>query len=218
MSNQKPNFDVIIPENEREDRYHHFLDDSGNLMKTDILTGEVISSSHNYAAGLEPGKQLDASFTNELKGRRKYWTYNEVYRDLICNLLAQGKTFSEITKMRGFPGMSVIAQWRAGHSDFEAAIRGARKMGADFYADKIAESLEEGRTLNKDEIPAEKLYYDKLKWLAEKADPEQYGNRTTIAGDKDAPLTLIVDTGIRRDGPDEIENEIIEGEFHEHKG
>lgn len=218
MSNQKPNFDVIVPENEREDRYHHFLDEQGNLMKTDILTGEVVSTAHNYAEGMEPGKQLEPSFALELKDKRKFWSYNDTYRDLICNLLATGKTFTDISKMRGFPGVSVIAQWRAAHSDFEDAIRAARRMGADYYADKIADSLEEGRVLNKDEIPAEKLYYDKLKWLAEKADPDQYGNRTKISGDKNAPLTLIVDTGIQRTGPTEVENEIIEGEFHEHKG
>lgn len=198
----------ILEMEDNEKHYHHFMDKDGNLLRTNLLTGEVVQTSPRFEDGLIPGKQMDPHF---IKGNSRYWHYSAVYKDLIANHIAEGKTLSAISKLPGMPSTSIIAQWRAKHPELEDAIRAARKQQADFYADKIADQVDETRELSKDEIPAEKLYYEKLKWLAEKADPDQYGNRTKISGDADAPLTLVVDTGIRRDKPKEIDN-IVEAE------
>lgn len=200
---------ALIPSDDTEDRYYYHTDENGNLHKIDSKTGNVISSSPRFEDGLIPGKQMDPSF---IKGNSRYWHYNEIYRDLIANHIAAGKTITEICKLPGFPSSSILARWRAQHEDFNEAILAARKMRAEHYADKIAESLEETKELDKEQVPAEKLYYDKLKWLAEKNNPAEYGSKVVHAGDSDNPLQLIVDTGIDRKKEEPV---TIEGEYYE---
>ena len=67
--------------------------------------------------------------------------------------------------------------------------------------------------IDKDEVSALKLRTDLYKWGAEKANPNEYGVQTKITGDNNAPLQIVVDTGIKR----EEDNEYIDGELSEEK-
>jgi hypothetical protein len=115
---------------------------------------------------------------------------------------------TEISKMPGFPSMGVIARWRAENEEFDKMVVMARKARAELFQDKIIASVDED--VDKDDVPSEKHKFDKLKWLAEKNDPDTFGNKTRISGDSSAPLQIIVETGIMRsEEPKPVEGEVV---------
>lgn len=63
--------------------------------------------------------------------------------------------------------------------DFIRNIDEARKSRAEFWVSKIAESVD--KDFDKEDIPSEKLKFDKLMFLAKADNPERYGgNKSKI--------------------------------------
>lgn len=60
--------------------------------------------------------------------------------------------------------------------EFGTQIDEARKARADFWVSKIVTSIDKDFT--KDEIPNERLKFDKLQFLARADNPERYGNNS----------------------------------------
>ncbi len=61
---------------------------------------------------------------------------------------------------------------------FRKELEEARKARAEVWHEKIAESALQ--VVEKDEVPGERLKFDKLKWLAEKDNPDRYGDKKTV--------------------------------------
>jgi hypothetical protein len=61
-------------------------------------------------------------------------------------------------------------------SDFAQNIAEARRMRADVWVSKIAQDIDAEYT--KDEIPNQRLRFDKLQFLARADNPDKYGNNT----------------------------------------
>jgi len=199
---------------DKPDRYFHYMDDDGRLHVVDLLTGDIVKSAPEFEKGLVPGQRMSPQF---IKGNSQFYQYNKIYCDLICQMISEGKTLTDIGKMPGFPSTSIIAQWRTRHEELENGIRAARRARAEGYADKIAESLEETRELNKDDIPAEKLYFDKLKYLAEKNDPQTYGTKN--AGEHTpTQVNMVINTGVPLDDDDSPVTIEVEDESNKRKG
>ena len=184
----------------KEDQFHYFTDEKGNLHKEDILTGEIVSSAPQFEKGLVKGNRMSPEFIKGNGGTG--WQYSPLYRDLICQRISEGKTITEISKLPGFPSTSIIAKWRATHDDLNEHLVAAKAMRAELHHDKIAAALEGMRDLGKDEVPAEKLYIDTNKWLAEKNDPATYGNKIQHSGDSKQPLTMVISTGVPSSEPE----------------
>jgi len=111
-----------------------------------------------------------------------------------------------------------FVQWMITFPQFESAVKEARKQRADSYRSVIHERLYtdeikyegpddlEGtptgkkvlRVIHKDDVPSEKLMFDKLKWLAEIDNPEKYGTKVKHEGGSVMPVQIVVDTGIKQ--------------------
>jgi len=178
---------------DKDDRYFHYMDDDGKLHVVDLITGNVVKSAPDFEKGLVPGKPMSPQF---IKGSSQFYRYTPVYKDLIAQRIAEGMTMTDISKMAGMPSTSIIAKWRIEHPDLNDAILAARKARAEVYADKIAESVDETRELKKDDIPAEKLYFEKLKYLAEKNDPHTYAARPSGEQAGPAQVNMVINTGV----------------------
>ena len=169
------------------------LDEDGKLTKVNLSTGEV-------------------EFCNEDLPVKQYWTYSEAYCDIICKLLCE-KTLSQICKLPGMPPVSVISYWRTKNPEFAKRMRESKKMLAETkYHDAIVDSTEikyddkgEMIPLDPRNVPVDKLQFDRLKWLARVNDPEVYGEKMQLSGNKDAPLQIVIDTGIRREEDKSLE-------------
>lgn len=168
--------------------------ETGKLEKMDTSSGEIFKPEQFYS-----------------HPTAKKYNLEDAYK--VCAMLRSGLPLVAIANKDGLPSAETLYSWKKHHPDFALAMKEAREYSAEAYAYKalqVSEGLKkmqedtEGNLIevtlpyNKDEVAGAKLQVDTFKWMAEKMDPETYGNRTKISGDADQPLTIIVDTGIRR--------------------
>jgi len=118
-----------------------------------------------------------------------------------------------------------FVQWIVKYPQFDNAVKEARRQRADsfrsiiherMYTDEVDDiGMSTGkkviRTLYKDEVPGEKLIFEKLKWLAEMDNPEKYGAKVKHEGGNVMPVQIVVDTGIRKT-PDVVETTTVKNQ------
>ncbi len=107
----------------------------------------------------------------------------------VCDLIAEGKNTNEIGRMEGMPSASTIASWTWTYPEFYELFDKAREFGTHAMAYKCAEDIE---SCPKDAgaLAKLKIKMDFYKWFIGKLNQRKYGDRTTIAGDKENPLML----------------------------
>ena len=188
-----------VEEDVPEDTYY-YTDATGRVHLASVLTGEVIKSTPDEAAGYIEGNRLSPQFE---KGNGVTWHYSKLYHDLVAEKIIEGLSLTQISRLEGFPNLTILTKWRAQYPAFNEAITLARKAKAQKYEDMIEDSLEATRKLKKDEIPAEKLWLDKAKWLAEKHDPQTYGTKRESTTEGSAPVHMTINTGVPLDEGDQ---------------
>jgi len=127
--------------------------------------------------------------------------FNAEDADTICYALSEGQSLLSICNAMGL-AYSTAKQWERDHPEHAANVARAREAGCHALADQslqIADTPELGvvRTTKPDGGVEErfedmtshrKLQIDTRKWLLSRWLPKVYGDRTTLAGDPDAPL------------------------------
>lgn len=93
------------------------------------------------------------------------------YLELISNGYSENVALKEL----GFP-KPLYLKLLMEDLDFIQDVEAARKLRADFWVSKIAESLD--KPMEKDEVPVERLKFDKLQFLAKADNPDKYGNNS----------------------------------------
>lgn len=126
--------------------------------------------------------------------------YNPITAANICLLISSGYSLREINHMTGMPSEGTIFFWLGQNKDFKAAYEEARKARAEYYHDKIHEIA---HTVKETNSKSKGVAFSAFKHLASVNDPEKHGSRTKIVGDTNAPVAIIVDTGITRDKQDQ---------------
>ena len=174
----------------RDNTFVHMLPD-GSLVDVDNKTLEVVNhESHMFLRG-EDGV---VPFHKSLK-----WMYDKSWGELICQKISEGLSMTKISKLPGFPSISIIGKWRANNEKFEEMIVFAKKLRAEYYADAIADKLEDMEDLSKDKVPAMKLATEARKWLASKGDKETYGDNRVTGDHMPSNVSIMIDTGVRRE-------------------
>jgi hypothetical protein len=130
----------------------------------------------------------------------------------MCELLSEGVPLREICRKNGFPEWRTVYDWMyrddqavasGGGVGLSAAIARAREAGYDAMAEEcliIADTPKFGQkqvmtedgtaTTLEDMLGHRKLQIEtRLKLLA-KWNPKKYGDRTTLAGDAEAPIKI----------------------------
>lgn len=127
---------------------------------------------------------------------RTEWPYSEVHCRQILGFITDGATLKEIGKTKGLPPVAVIQAWARKYPEFKAELKLAREARAESYHDDIMALVKD---TNHFSARANRVKMAALQWGAEVGDPDTYGKKTKLSGDPNAPLTFILDTGIRRD-------------------
>jgi hypothetical protein len=168
----------IIPTNSRKVRYVYAYNNKGE--KILVPAGLDLDKVEGRNLGLQSVK----------------YTYSQVMSDQICMLISEGYTIREISAMDGMPPPMTMVKWQVENPEFKEAISYAKKSRAEYYSDKIHEIA---HTVAEENSKSAKVSMDGMKWLASTGDPEVFGSKTQITGDKNSPITFLVDTGIRRE-------------------
>jgi transposase-like protein len=218
-----------------ENTFAHINED-GFMEIIDIFTGQVIAvqkeqreilidnlsraKKHTRSDGSE--FWLEAALENEQLKVNNY-EYSDVLADVICQLIAEkGISLRAIAGRMGVPPLKILRRWRVQFPEFERKLQLANKDRAEFFLEQALNSAEAANDLK--DAPAEKLRVDTYKWAAQVLDNDTFGAKTKISGDANAPLQIIIDTGIRRapveskqddaiDVSPTKEQEVIGGEF-----
>lgn len=109
--------------------------------------------------------QLSAAFSVDIKDLKSK------YLDLISN----GYTETVALQQLNFP-KGLYIKLLVEDTDFIADVEKARKLRADFWVAKIAETVD--KNYDKDQIGSERLKFDKLQFLAKADNPDKYGNNS----------------------------------------
>lgn len=130
-------------------------------------------------------------------------TYTQATADEIVSRLSEGEPLTQICRDEGMPAKRTVSDWRKAHEDFDEAFLQAREEGFDAIAQDCLSIADDsggdftetpaGQAYNAEHVQRSKLRVDtRLKLLA-KWDPRRYGERMTLAGDAENPLTGLTD-------------------------
>jgi len=159
---------------------------SGEVVAYDMITGEIVARSY-------PSTEVQEEFKSGIK-------YHPLIMDTICDrMVEQGRSLYSVCGDPDMPKVASVLRWCANIPEAQDKFRLARLMLAEYLHDKILDSVDENDT-SRDAVNANKLKFDKLKYLASVNNPEIYGNKTILGGDSQAPVQFIISTGIVRNG------------------
>lgn len=140
-------------------------------------------------------------------------TYSTMLADHICGLVREGRTLKDICQQKDMPTINRIYGWLNIYPDFKRRYQMARRDRADHFHDEaLSIALNVG---HKDDVPAAKLAVDTLKWAAEKANPENYGQKTEVKQTSAQSVTITLHTGVL---DTKMPEDIIVDEFGNFKG
>ena len=128
--------------------------------------------------------------------------YSQELAAKICERMVNGESLRAICRDESMPCASTISLWRAQHAEFSAQYAIAQETRAELGFDDIQEVADDGRNdwmatndpenpgyrANGEHIQRSRLRVDTMKWRLARMNPKRYGERTTIAGDPEAPL------------------------------
>lgn len=157
----------------------------------------AFSDSHHIVIDGNGKKIRVPKGTNPDQLPHTVWPYSKITCDHICNLVSEGHTLSEIGLMEGLPNKTCIQNWQREYPEFRQAMKVARELRAEVFHDKI---VEVAKNAKESTAKRDRLKLDAYKWVAGVNDPGTFGNQTKIVGDANAPLKLIVETGVRLAG------------------
>ncbi|SDV49205.1 terminase small subunit-like protein [Chitinasiproducens palmae] len=134
--------------------------------------------------------------------------YTEAIVDEICMRMADGESLRRICRDEGMPAASTVLLWRSERSGFAERYARAREAQAQLLFDEILEIAdntsndtvpkvdkegnEYGEMPNAEWIARSRLRVDARKWYLSKVLPKVYGDKLELAGDKESPLTVVV--------------------------
>lgn len=129
-----------------------------------------------------------------VQGRHSEYTDN--LAQIVCDVIASGEPLSVAAEIIGYsPG--TIYEWLGKYKDFSDKYALARETQADTLADQIVK-LADNEQIAPD---ARRIRVEARKWVAAKLKPKRYGDKVTLAGDAENPLTMLalrLDSAVQR--------------------
>lgn len=126
--------------------------------------------------------------------------YRPEIASFICDRIANGESLRKICSDEDMPVCSTVFKWLIEQRLFSEQYARAREAQCDAFVEEIIEIsdnnsgdtliTEGGAKANSEWINRSRLRVDTRKWLMSKLAPKKYGDRTTLAGDPEAPLVL----------------------------
>lgn len=103
----------------------------------------------------------------------------------LCSRIINGETLTAIANSLD-TGVATLTDWIAVNAKRSARVREARITAASSYDDLALQSIRAAN--NPFELAKARDEAHHLRWRASKYNPRTFGERTTIAGDPDAPM------------------------------
>ena len=124
------------------------------------------------------------------RGRPPVYDQQEIKRK-ICELIAEGASMLEVTRMDGMPSRPVILSWLREDSAFQADYARAREDRADVMFEDLDEVSEAAATAETAvEVAGLRLKADNIKWKLARMNAKKYGEKSQVEHSGQVELTL----------------------------
>ena len=106
--------------------------------------------------------------------------------DKICQQLMSGTPLTRICQSKELPSLATINRWITKHPSFAKQIIQARRVGTQYYLDKMIEELE---TMSAKDVGIVREKHHHYRWLASKLLPSLYGDKQEVVQDTKVTIT-----------------------------
>ena len=106
--------------------------------------------------------------------------------DQICQELMSGTPLTRICRSKDLPSLATVHRWIAKHPEFAKQILQARRVGTQYYLDKMIDELE---TVSAKDVGIVKEKLHHYRWLASKLLPSLYGDKQEVVQDTKVTIT-----------------------------
>ena len=110
---------------------------------------------------------------------------NAIGSEQVAEWIADGRSYREIARTAEV-GLGSLCMWIDAEPERSHACARARETSAQAFEDQAQEYIHDAA--DQFELSKAKELAIHLRWRAKVNNPRRYGERTTIAGDPDAPL------------------------------
>lgn len=122
----------------------------------------------------------------------------------ICDRLSAGEPMRAICRDPRMPGWDTVYEWMARHEDFALLVAQARENGVEAIAQDTLAMIDAEPRYVEDAKGGTRIDTGYVQWLKLRTEqrmkllacwsPNRYGNRVQVAGDKDNPLQVNIQT------------------------
>ena len=140
---------------------------------------------------------------------RPAFEWTEAIEDQILDQFMEGRSFRDFLgadRQEGLPSIPTFFKHLRDSKTFSERYTRAREFQADIEFEEIKEISDNGSNdwmevndpdnpgyrINGEHVQRSRLRIDARKWRAAKMANGKYGDKLELAGDKDAPLTIVV--------------------------
>ena len=100
--------------------------------------------------------------------------------DKICEQLMTGKPLTRICESKDLPSLATVNRYINKNSSFAKQILQARRVGCQYYLDKMVEELE---TMSAKDVGIVREKLQHYRWLSSKLLPSLYGDKQEVIQD-----------------------------------
>ena len=127
--------------------------------------------------------------------------YSFQMAEFIISKIFDKQKLSDIAGQNGIPNLSTIFGWMRKQPDFKEAYEVALKAQAMLAAEDMIDMSRYADGLTNYEVPAHKLKFEVLKFIAERNDKERYA-QSPPKQEQNSGVTIVIDTGVKRNDND----------------
>jgi len=154
---------------------------------------ETIKAFGGTQVPTQPAKKL---------GRPSKWT--QEIEDDICARLSRGEPLRAICRTEGYPEWNTVYAWMERREGFSERVALARENGVEAIAQDTLAMIDAEPRYIEDAKGGTRIDAGYVQWLKLRTEqrmkllacwsPNRYGNRVQVAGDKDNPLQVNIQT------------------------
>jgi hypothetical protein len=136
------------------------------------------------------------------RGRPSKWT--QEIEDEICERLSRGEPLRAICRLEGFPEWVTVYNWMERRDGFSERVARARENGVEAIAQDTLAMIDAPPQLVVDNNGVSRIDPAYVQWTKLRTEqrmkllacwsPNRYGNRVQVAGDKENPLQVNIQT------------------------
>lgn len=121
-------------------------------------------------------------------------TYTEELAEKIIDALWEGKTLTDLHREDERIRRRTVSDWRKSHPGFDERYREAMLGGCEALLDDGLVIVDD--RINDPDAASRRIRADYREKLVKRKAPHLYGDRVTLAGDRDAPLSGLSDADL----------------------